>query len=184
MPVFAKAGPANTEESLKIAFETAERHKISHLIVASTYGDTARLAHRMLANRDVQLVIVTHNTGFKVPGEQQFDPALRAELEQAGVRVVTSTMPFRTISRAVRDRFGYSDTDLVANTLRIFCEGVKVCVEIACMACDAGAAPPVDVVAVAGTGRGADTVAVVKAQPSHRFFDVRVREIVVKPWEF
>ena len=184
MPVFPKAGPENTQESLAIAFETAEKHRLRYLVVASTYGDTARAAFEMLGDRQLQLVIVTHNTGFKRPGEQQFDPELRDKLQSAGVPVVTGTMPFRTISRAIRDRLGGSDTDLVANSLRILCEGVKVCVEIACMACDAGVVPPEDVVTVAGTGRGADTVVVVKAQPSNRFFDVRVREIVAKPWEF
>ncbi len=184
MPTFPKAGPENTEESLAIAFDAAEKYGLRHLVVASTYGDTARIAFNMFRSHPVQLVIVTHNTGFKRPGEQQFDPELREQLQRAGVPVITGTMPFRTISRAIRDRLGGSDTDLVANSLRILCEGVKVCVEIACMACDAGVVPPEDLVTVAGTGRGADTVAVVKAQPSNRFFDVRVREIVAKPWEF
>jgi hypothetical protein len=41
-----------------------------------------------------------------------------------------------------------------------------------------------DVIAVAGTGRGADTYAVIKANSSNRFFDIKVREYLVKPYEF
>jgi len=36
-------------------------------------------------------------------------------------------------------------------------------------------------VAVAGTGRGADTVAIIRAHPSNRFLDVKVRQILAKP---
>jgi uncharacterized protein len=52
------------------------------------------------------------------------------------------------------------------------------------MAADAGLVPPSDVIAVAGTGRGADTCCVIRANSSNRFFDIKVREIIVKPKEF
>jgi hypothetical protein len=52
------------------------------------------------------------------------------------------------------------------------------------MACDAGLIPPEEVIAVAGTGRGADTAAIVKAESSNRFFDIKIREIIIKPYEF
>ena len=49
-------------------------------------------------------------------------------------------------------------------------------------ACDAGMVPEgEDIIAVAGTGKGADTVAIVQARPSDRFLDVRVRQILAKP---
>jgi hypothetical protein len=32
-----------------------------------------------------------------------------------------------------------------------------------------------------GSGKGADTVAIVQAHPSDRFLDVRVRQILAKP---
>jgi hypothetical protein len=63
-------------------------------------------------------------------------------------------------------------------------QGVKVCVEIAAMACDAGLAPADDVICVAGTGQGADTACLIKADSSNRFFQIRVREILAKPREF
>jgi hypothetical protein len=63
-------------------------------------------------------------------------------------------------------------------------QGIKVCVEIAAMACDAGLAPPGDVIAVAGTGQGADTACLIKGDSSNRFFQIKVREILAKPKEF
>ena len=38
-----------------------------------------------------------------------------------------------------------------------------------------------DVIAIAGSGRGADTAVVVKPAYSHNLFDVVVREIIAKP---
>ena len=50
------------------------------------------------------------------------------------------------------------------------------------MAADAGAIPvDKDVVAVAGSGRGADTAVVIKPAYSHTLFDMYVREIIAKP---
>ena len=181
---FDKAGAENTDRALEIAFRAAAEVPVRHVVVASTYGDTARKALQLARKYAVQLVIVTHNTGFKQAGEQQFNPELREHLLSSGVPVVTASMPFRGLNRAIRDRFGYSDIDLVAAALRILGEGMKVCAEIACIACDAGVVPPEDIVCVAGTGRGADTVAIIAAQPSNRFFDLKIREILAKPRDF
>ena len=71
---------------------------------------------------------------------------------------------------------------IVAQTLRLLGQGIKVCVEIVVEACDAGLIPEgEDIIAVAGTGKGADTVAIVQAHPSDRFLDVRIRQILAKP---
>ena len=75
-------------------------------------------------------------------------------------------------------------SQLQSNTLRMFGEGMKVVVEIVAMASDAGLVPPEDVVAVAGTSRGADTAVVISAMPSNRFFEMRVRDVLVKPRDF
>lgn len=40
------------------------------------------------------------------------------------------------------------------------------------------------VVPVAGTGRGADTAAILSANSSNRFFDIKIREILAKPRHF
>ena len=55
---------------------------------------------------------------------------------------------------------------------------------MAAMVCDVGLAPPDDMVVVAATGCGADTVAIIKGDSSNRFFDIKVREILAKPGNF
>ena len=52
------------------------------------------------------------------------------------------------------------------------------------MVFDAGLVPPGDILAVAGTDRGSDTVAIIGANSSNNFFDIKAREILVKPGNF
>jgi hypothetical protein len=178
------SGPAFTEATVKAAVNACRERKIKYLVVASTTGATARVAHEAVKGADVRLVVVTHNTGFGEEGEQKFPADLRAALEAEGTRVLTGTMVFRSLGRAIRDKTGGDQEMLVASALRILGEGTKVCGEVAMMAADAGLVPPGDVVCVAGTGRGADTAAVVRAVPSNKFFDLKIRAYVAKPYEF
>ncbi|MFP3985126.1 MAG: hypothetical protein ACLFU9_04060, partial [Candidatus Bathyarchaeia archaeon] len=72
--------------------------------------------------------------------------------------------------------------EIIANTLRLFGEGTKVCVEIVLMATDAGLIPAdKEVVALAGSGRGADTALLIKPANSSRFFELEVKEVIAKP---
>jgi hypothetical protein len=53
------------------------------------------------------------------------------------------------------------------------------------MATDAGLIPAdQDVVAVAGTGNGADTALRIKPANAARFFDLRIKEVIAKPNDF
>ena len=65
----------------------------------------------------------------------------------------------------------------------MFSQGVKVCVEISAMAADSGVIPFDDVITIAGTGRGADTACLIRANSSNRFFKIRIKEIIAKPKE-
>lgn len=181
MVVFSKPGPANTNEALEILRQGVDLYGITEVVVASTYGDTGLVVARALANTDVKVVVVTHNVGFKEPGTLEMNRETRRTLEELGARVHTGTMPFRSIGTAIREKQTYSQQDLVANTLRLLGQGVKVCVEVVLMAADSGLIGSSDVLAVAGTGRGADTVALIAPQSSNNLFSLKVREILVKP---
>jgi hypothetical protein len=181
---FNQAGEQNTADALRIAVEEAEKRGISHMVIASTRGDTGLQAAKLLQGRGIALVVVGHNTGFSQEGEQEFDEGKRAQIEKLGGRVHTGTMVLRNLGTAIRTLQSYSQQDLVANTLRMLGQGMKVCVEIVAMAVDAGLIPCEDVIAVAGTGRGADTVVVIRANSSNNFFQIKVREVLAKPQDF
>ncbi len=181
---FEQAGIGNTEKTLEIAFRYARENHVQHIVVASTGGHTARMLLDRFPYESFNVVVVTHNTGFKAPGEQEFPDDLRDELTAHGIKVLTGTLVLRNLGTAIKALTGGSEQDLVAATLRIMGQGIKVCLEITAMACDAGLVPPGDVIVVAGTEKGADLACLIKGDSSNRFFDMKVREILAKPREF
>ena len=61
-------------------------------------------------------------------------------------------------------------------------EGIKVAVEISIMAADAGLIPTDrEIIAIGGTGGGADSAVVLRAAHMNNYFDLEIREIIAKP---
>jgi hypothetical protein len=178
---FEQPGPHNTARTLELARRRAEELGIRSILVASTRGDTGVQAAQMF--RGYNLIVVTHATGFTGPNVQELSEENRAAIETAGGKILTCQHAFGGISRAVRKKWGtYEIDEIVAQTLRIFGEGTKVCVEIALMAADAGLVRVGEpCMAIGGTGRGADTALVLTPANVQQFFDLRVLEVVCKP---
>ena len=179
-----RPGYKNTDLVLEVVEERLKAGDISQIVVASTRGSTGLKAAKAFTQKVERVVIVTHNYGFKEPDTLEMPQEVREEIEALGARVFTGTMAFRNIGTAIRERHGYSEQDLIANTLRLLGQGMKVCVEIAMMAQDAGLIDSRDCIAIAGTARGADTAVVIKPVSSNRLFDLKIREILVKPREW
>lgn len=179
--LFDKTGIENTVLTIEKAYSYCEEKGLKNIVIASTTGYTANIAVSYFNPEKYNLVIVTHNTGFKDNGVQEFSDDVRCDLEAKGVKVYTGTMVLRNLNRAIRDKLHFSETEIVNATLRMFGEGTKVCFEMCAMACDAGLIPPEEVMAIAGTARGADTAAVIVARPSNRFFDMKLVDYVAKP---
>lgn len=179
---FEKPGKENTHRCVEIVAGLVGEG-FTNVVVASTSGRTALEFARRLQGTRVNLAAVTHNVGYAGPNQDECEPAARVELESLGVRIFTGAILTRGIEAALMKKHqGVYPAYIVAQSLRLLSQGVKVCAEIVAEACDAGFLPEdVDVVAVAGTGRGADTVAIVEAHPSDRFFDIRFRQILAKP---
>jgi len=178
---FARPGPENTDEVLRIAKLRAEELGIKSILVASTVGDTAVMATEVFAG--MRVVAVTHNTGFKGPNTQEFTGQNKQKVENSGGMVLTTTHAFSGVDRAMRKKYNmYLLGDIIANTLRIFGQGIKVACEISLMAADAGlVSTDEEVIAIGGTSRGADTALVLRPVNTEDFFDLRVKEILCKP---
>jgi len=174
-------GEENTETVLKLVRKRADELGIRDVVVASTYGNTGAKVSQALEGFNV--VVVTHCTGFSEPGAQQLTEENRKAIEASGARMLTGMHTFMNVERAIRGKFDTAyPAEIIAQTLRIFGEGMKVAVEIVAMAADAGMIPAnKDVISIAGTGKGADTAIVVAPANSHRLFDMTVREIIAKP---
>src|SRR4030042_3636440 len=78
---FEEPGKANTEMTLQLAGARAKARGINKVVLASTLGDTARLAARLWENQGIKLVVVPHQFGFM---GMKFPPELVAELEKQG----------------------------------------------------------------------------------------------------
>jgi hypothetical protein len=180
---FDKPGKRNTERTLEVARARAEELGIGTILVATTTGATGVRAGRVFQGYDV--VAVTHFHGFRQPDTAEVLPEHRVAMEAAGVKVLTCGHAFAGISRAVRKKLGtYEVGEIVAFTLRVFGEGMKVVAEIALMAADAGLARTDELaVAVAGTGRGADTAVVLRPANTQHFFDMKIEEILCMPYQ-
>lgn len=178
---FSRPGRANTERTLEIARTRADELGLQTVLVATTSGETGVRAVRHFQNLD--LIVVTHSTGFKAPDVQELTPENSSVIEAAGVRILTGQHAFGGVNRAVRKKLAtYQLDEIIAHTLRIFGEGIKVVAEMALMAADAGLVrTDTPVIAIAGTGRGADTAAILQPTNAQSFFDLKILEIICRP---
>jgi hypothetical protein len=181
---FEEAGEQNTDALLEVVKEYITKERITNIIVASSTGETGAKAAKTFKGNNT--VIVTHCHGFQQPGEFELKEEFKKEILANGAKIFTGTHALSSAERAIRKTFGTMEPlELIANALRLMGEGTKVCVEITLMATDAGLIPAdQDVVAVAGTGKGADTALRIKPANAARFFDLRIKEVIAKPSDF
>jgi hypothetical protein len=180
---FDAPGPKNTDETLRLARERADKLRLKEIIVASTRGETGVKASEVF--KGFNLVVVSHAAGWREAGIQEMRNEDRLKIEKNGGKILTCPHVFAGAERAIRDRFNTAyPGEIIAQTLRLFGQGTKVAVEITAMATDAGLiSVNDDVVVVAGTGRGADSAFIIKPANSKRLFDMKIKEIIAIPTE-
>ncbi len=178
---FEHPGSETTEAVLDIARCRAEELGIKNIVLASTTGATAVRAVETL--KGLRVIVVTHVTGMREANVQEFTEKNRQVVEAAGGILVTAAHAFSGLSGAMRQKFNtYVVGDIVASTLRIFGQGLKVACEISLMAADSGLVrTDEDIIAIGGTGQGADTALVLRPATSRNFFDLKIKEILCKP---
>jgi len=172
-------GPVHTEKTVELALQKAKEYGIRSIVVASCSGKTAE----MFAGKVENLVCVTHVQGFEKPGTNEMKADMRKGLLEKDVKLLTTTHVLSGAERGISRKFGgVYPVEIIAQTLRMFGQGVKVCVEISVMALDAGLIPyGQDVIAVGGTGEGADTAVVLRPAHAADIFSTRIAEIICKP---
>ncbi len=178
---FENTGSDNTDETLRIARKRADELGIKTVLVASTSGVTAVKA--ITALKGLRVIAVSHQAGFKEPDTQEFTAENREKFENGGGILLTTTHTFSGVSRAMKKAFNtFVIGDIIASTLRVFGEGMKVACEISLMAADGGLVRTgEDAICIAGSKEGCDTAIVLKPVNSDKFFDLKIREILCKP---
>jgi hypothetical protein len=189
---FNKVGPDNTNETFRIAKERAEELGIKTILIASTRGDSAAKAVDFFTG--CRVVAVGHATGMREPNKNEFTDENKKKVESKGGVVIFASHAFTGLTRRPAPPSAPGTPpfmppgpvleigDIVANTLRIICAGIKVIVECGVMASDAGAIrTDEDIIAIAGSGRGADTAVTIRASNARDLFRFRIKEILCKP---
>jgi len=174
-----KSGAHNTQQTIELALKTAEKRGIRDIVVASSCGKTASL----LADKAANIVCVTYASGFSEPGKSMMMPEVKAELIRQGIPVLSTTHVLSGAERGISRKFGgIYPVEIMAGTLRMFGQGVTVCVEVSTMALDAGLIPyGQEIIAIAGSGEGADTAIIIRPSHAASIFDTYIAEIICKP---
>jgi hypothetical protein len=177
---FEKRGKQNTEAALRLVRTRAEELGIKQVVLASTHGYTALKAAEIFKGSGVELISVSISTAFDPEGWTMSAEEKR-RIEQAGVRVLTT---LHGLADGVAEGlFGeHTVGSVIANTLRLFSQGMKVAVEVAIMALEAGLVQAGrEIVALGGTDEGCDTAIVVRSAHARKIKEFRICEILCKP---
>jgi hypothetical protein len=183
---FEKPGPQNLEKALQIAKKYADQLNIKDIVMASTTGTTAEKATEIFDSSKYNLMVVTHAYYFvNSTVRQEFPENKLKELKDKGLKFHVGTHAMSGIERGIRIKNeAWIFVDLLAKMVAWqFSQGVKVCMEISSTVCDAGLIEDLnrDIIAIAGTGRGADTVCLIKPAPTSDFKNLKVKAILAKP---
>ncbi|MFW9865503.1 MAG: pyruvate kinase alpha/beta domain-containing protein [Candidatus Thorarchaeota archaeon] len=183
---FEKGGPQHTERALQIAKKYADQFGVKDIIIASTTGTTAEKSLEIFNPEKYNLVVVTHSYYFAgLTNRQEFPEDKMKMLKDRGLKFFIGTHAFAGTERSVRISLKqWGPIEIMAKYLRTnFSQGTKVCMEIATMVVDAGLIEDIeqDIICIGGTGRGADTVCLIKPAPTSLFDKLRVKAILAKP---
>ena len=180
---FDNKGPVNTDKTLDIALDCCRERNIQKIIVASSTGETALKIHGK-APTEIDIIAVTYSAGTRFTEEVEKFLENRAEIMAKGIAIVQGMHALSGTERAFQNKYktGLMPLNVVADSLRMFCHGVKVCVEIAIMAAEAGyVTPDEDVIAVAGSHKGADTAVVLKPAYAANMFETKIKALLCMP---
>ncbi len=195
---FPHYGPENTGEVIEAVAERLQEKDLSTVIVGSSTGETAlRIAQRVQGFEPCIRVVAVCDPPWaigKVPKAGRISADNKAKLAALGGDVV-DTVPYasRAYSTGASNNV-YEALDLMVVVFDAFRmvggNGLKVAIEVALMATNAGAvAPGQEVIAVAGTGNGLDTAVVMKTAYSIDIFSndpaerPEIREMLAMPRE-
>lgn len=178
---FEKPGKDNTKDLIDLVKERQKESGIKTILVASNTGNTALQISNEIKN--VNIVSVTHHAGFREKGKLETDPEIAEKLEEKNIPIYVGSHALSGVGRGISNKFGgVTPVEIIAQTLRMFSQGIKVCVEISIMAADAGLiSVDEEIIVIGGTANGADTAVILTPVNMSSIFDLRIHEIIAMP---
>lgn len=180
---FEGTGKEFTEDTAKLAVAKARELGITEFVVASNVGPSAWALIKELGGDGTGVTVVTHVAGYREPFVMEMDGAERKKLTATGAVVITTTHALSGVERGVNKKYqGAYPALIMADTLKLFGQGMKVAVECAIMAADSGTLSGGRIVSMGGTGRGMDTAIVMTpGHSSSLFAHAKIHEVICKP---
>jgi len=159
-----------------VYFEDTGKWRQNTKGVVETVGEYLK-GHR------VRHVVMATNTGYV---GAQFAPLAErySKVNFVGVKMAPAIDKMYDVKWSARygRTMEKAGVKLACGTLYLFSQGMKVCVEVIAMACDAGLVPEgVQVVSCAGTGHGSDTAIVATSACSANLFDMTIHQVLAMP---
>jgi hypothetical protein len=151
---FKNPGEENTDKLIELVKIRRQELGINNIVVASASGSSGvKLAKSI--DPDVNIVNVTHHAGFKGGDLIEIESKHKTELDKMGVNIYAGSHSLSGVGRGISNKFGgITPVEIIAATLRLFSQGVKVGVEISIMAADAGLIPTdIELLQLAGQER-------------------------------
>jgi hypothetical protein len=176
---------ANTRRVVETVGEFLKRHPVRHVVFATNTGYVgAQFAPPAKRHPNVGFIGVKMAPAIDKMYNIKWNRRYGRAMEQAGIKVVCGVHALTGgADHALSEKFGgMTPTALIAETLYLFSQGMKVCVEIIAMACDAGLLPEgVEVVSCAGTGHGSDTAIVATSSAAANLFNIDIHRVLAMP---
>jgi hypothetical protein len=169
----------HTDETIDLTIKAAKELSIKKILVASTSGDSGVKMAEKAEGSGLEIIVVGHQFGFRTPGKSLFTKENAEKLAALGAKIYLGTDVLTTSIRQ-RERLGHSSISVITQTLIM--AKIKVNVEVAIKAADAGLIMPGEhVISVAGSHEGLDTSIVLEARDSASILDIRTREVIAMP---
>ena len=184
---FEKPGKENTDEVIDIVIERLRVSNVKYVAIASVSGETALKLADALDNAGlsdkITMVNVTHHAGFKEKNKLELTSKMREKLEHRGIVTVAGSHALSGVGRGISNKFGgFTPVEIIAETFRMFSQGIKVCAEISIMLADAGLVPvDEEILSIGGRATGADSAAIITPANMTNVFDMRIHEILAMP---
>jgi len=187
---FNEPGEGDTQLVIEAVSQRLEAGGVDKVIVASDSGETAAKFAANLKGK-AELICVSGGPSRREGGEEwpSLKQELRQDMERLGVAIIDrAPYVFHSSVLEAAEGAGAFPERLIMETLYCFGQGMKVAVEVALMAVSSGyVAPFQDVIAVGGSGTGADTAIVLRATYPAALFDkdpskkMEIKEIIAMP---
>ena len=186
MFIFKEKGYQNTHKTAELVADYVKEHGIKYVVLASKTGYTTYIFLDTFekTGAKAKFISVTHCYGDLGPGQCEMTPEKRKELTDKGVTVITATHALSGAERGIANKYGggFTPAILMADTLKMLGQGMKVGVEISLMAMDNGAVPyGEEIIAVGGCSHGADYAITLIPGHSNNLFETKVIDIICKP---